>query len=85
VATTMAKTRPATTEPSEEDGGDAGKKRTSLKVSLETGQLIGQLATMRNVSVEKLFHMPDIEDFLTHLSLAEAQRLVERLKNPPRR
>jgi hypothetical protein len=78
----MAKTRTTPPEPSEEDGG---KKKTSLKVSLETGQLIGQLATMRGVSVEKLFHMPDIEDFLTHLSLAEAQRLVERLKNPPRR
>jgi hypothetical protein len=85
MATTMAKTRPTTPEPSEEDGGESGRKKTSLKVSLETGQLIGQLASMRGVSVEKLFHMRDMADFITHLALAEAQKLAERLKSQPKR
>jgi hypothetical protein len=85
VATTMAKARPSPPEPSEEDGGEAGKKRTSLKVSIETGQLIGKLAAMRGVSVERLFKMQDVENFLTHFLLEEMRLEAERLKGPPKR
>jgi uncharacterized protein (DUF1778 family) len=73
-------------DPAEPPAETAGKKkRVSLMVSPQTGELIQQLAGMRRVSVEELFEQRDMNDFITHLALAEAQRVTERLKSQPKR
>jgi predicted HAD superfamily phosphohydrolase len=73
-------------DPAEPPAETAGKKkRFSLMVSPRAGELVQQLAALRRVSVEELFEQRDVDDFFTHLALAEAQRVTERLKSQPKR
>lgn len=60
-----------------------GKKKTSLKVSIETGQLVHKLAAHRNLSVENLFLEKDVTTFFKHLLIAEMKKEAERLKDQP--
>lgn len=53
---------------------------TSLKVSVPVGEMIGKLARLRSVSMEKLFEMEDVADFFIHLFEAELAAETERLK-----
>ena len=75
---TMAKAKGDQDDPNKAE--DAKEKESSLKVTWDDAALVGKVATMRSVSVKKLFRMKDVQDFFTHLLLEEMRQEAERLK-----
>jgi hypothetical protein len=65
----------------EKSGADlGGKKQATLKVDPPDADVVNKIATMRGVSVKKLFKMQDVADFFTHLYLNELRKETERLE-----
>lgn len=62
------------------DESQAQKKKSTLKVDTNDSELVGKVAAMRGLSVEKLFKESDVQEFFTHLLLAEMEKEAIRLR-----
>jgi hypothetical protein len=79
VATMPKKNDPPAPPKSEGDGG-AKEREVSLKVDTDSGDLVAKVASMRRLSIKRLFQDKDVKEFFTHLLLEEMRKETARLQ-----